>query len=83
MADFWVEEGHVVTERSAWTHTLCDTCWALLNPGHEPPRVLTMNPGPSGAGGEDICCQCGAQNCRGIYIREDPRNFACQGRHAA
>jgi hypothetical protein len=67
-----------MTERSAWTHVICAKCWALLNPASEPSRVLSMDPG-----GEDICCQCGAQNCKGIYVREDPRKFACLGRHAA
>jgi hypothetical protein len=68
-----------MTERSAWTHTLCGECWALLNPGREPVRLLHLNPGP-----EDICCECGRQVRNGvIYVREDPRKFNCLGRHAA
>jgi hypothetical protein len=70
-----------MTERSAWTHTLCDTCWALLNPSANPVRLLHLNPNPGGAGGEDICCQCGVRNCKCVYLRGDPRQFACQGSH--
>jgi ribosomal protein L40E len=68
-----------MTELSPWTHTLCGECYARLNPESEPPRVLVMNPGRA-----HICCECGKQNSfEGVYVRADPRKFACLGRHAA
>lgn len=59
--------------RSAWTHTLCDRCWALRNGVLATPILNDIE--------DERCCQCG-KACRGIFIREDPGMMRCKGMHA-
>ena len=63
-----------MTTRSAWTHALCDPCWARRNGDTVPHRDVS---GPTSA---ENCCQCG-KPCYGIYIREDPAQMRCKGVH--
>lgn len=51
---------------SAWTHDICDECWAAREPGREPFRLSTEY--------RDVerCCFCGKQTESGIAVREDP-----------
>jgi hypothetical protein len=59
--------------RSAWTHVLCDSCWAIRN-GDRVPHVTVCDVNG------DRCCQCG-KDCRAIFIREDPALMRCKGVH--
>jgi hypothetical protein len=59
--------------RSAWTHAICDACWALRNGDRDPFRVIDD---PA----DEKCCQCG-KACRGIFVREDPSKMHCNGVH--
>lgn len=58
--------------RGPWTHVLCNRCWELRN-------------GESSSGSmnhveDQKCCQCG-RPCKGIFVREDPAQMRCKGKH--
>lgn len=44
-----------------------------LRPGRVPPRLVNAE--------RDICCNCGQWTASGIYIREDPCLWPCDGGH--
>jgi hypothetical protein len=52
---------------SGWTHTLCEDCWDLLEPGREAVRVKDPP--------IELCCRCGALVNSGIYYRFEPKGF--------
>lgn len=58
---------------SQWTHPICESCWAALNPGREP--FAMGNPEP------EWCCYCGDQTVAGIYVREDPNMLPAHTEH--
>lgn len=59
---------------SAWTHRVCELCYADLFPGRPPVRMATPDAVP--------CCACGAPLDVGpaIFVRRDPRELLCRGR---
>lgn len=57
----------------SWTHSICLTCWENREPGREAVKVL--------AGEDEVCCFCGRGTTEGIYVREDPKDLRCQGKH--
>jgi len=62
-----------VSDRSKWTHSICQKCWDEMNPG----RVAIK------ATGADLekCCFCGMLHDSCIYVRRDPAAVACNGVH--
>jgi len=56
----------------SWTHSICLICWENNQPGREPVTVKC---------GKEVCCFCGRDTEDGIYIREDPKELRCQGKH--
>jgi len=58
---------------SNWTHSICDNCWAIMH--SERPPVRTMVPE------QEKCCVCGQNHRSGIYMRGNPANWLCQGKH--
>lgn len=61
-----------VTERSRFTHVICDECW-FAAPRREPYRVKDVV--------EERCCCCGKLTHSGIYFRAEPEDYPCEGRH--
>lgn len=53
-------------------HILCPACWEKRNPGRTPIVVKGVEPEP--------CCECG-RSFPPIYVRDEPRAFACRGQH--
>lgn len=64
-----------MSDRSRWTHTMCDPCWAAQRGEATPVRMLAAPP--------ERCCYCGALTISGIFIREDPTTLRCGGWHEA
>lgn len=58
---------------SKWTHSLCVQCWNGMRPGRQTAA--------DGEGDREKCCRCGRVHSSGIYVREDPANMACGGKH--
>lgn len=58
---------------SAWTHAICSRCFAQIRPARVPSVVLGSP--------EEHCCFCGEKTREGIYLRWDPRETRCEGRH--
>lgn len=58
-----------------WTHVICEVCWSKREPGRVPHQVMDDDP--------QRCCFCGASTSAGIYVRENPTNLKCGGRHDA
>ena len=58
---------------SKWTHVICIQCWDIKEPGRDPVTVLD--------GSEEVCCFCGQPTKAGIYVREDPKELECEGKH--
>lgn len=58
---------------SRWTHSLCDECYAVLQPGREPSRIVQAD--------MEACCRCCAMHQSGIYYRANPEHMACGGKH--
>lgn len=56
----------------SWTHHLCEECWRKRAGAREAVRVVDAPDSP--------CCQCGAVDASGIYVRADPAFMLCQGR---
>jgi len=56
-----------------WTHSICDNCWKKRDPDREPVRFL-LPP-------EERCCFCGRLHKSGVYIRHDPKELKCGGKH--
>lgn len=60
---------------SRWTHSVCDECYAELEPGRTPYRLVEEHKLRS-----IICCRCGDVHTSGIWYRRDPDLLHCQGR---
>lgn len=58
---------------SKWNHLLCEECWHRREPTRSPLRIKDDPYAP--------CCVCRRHTNSGIYIRADPREFRCEGRH--
>jgi NMD protein affecting ribosome stability and mRNA decay len=58
---------------SKWTHSLCDRCYANLEPCRTPIRLLEVN--------KQVCRRCGIEHESGIYYRADPTQMNCGGKH--
>jgi len=58
---------------SRWEHYVCGACYAGLQPGRKPTRVIDAKPG--------ICCACGKRHASGIFMRANPASMACRGQH--
>ena len=60
---------------SKWTHSLCEACYRVLEPGREPvPPVESIR-------ARAVCCRCQKSHESGIYYRGDPALFTCGGHH--
>jgi predicted aconitase with swiveling domain len=63
---------------SKWTHSICEVCYALAQPGREPSRVVyEEEPEPI------VCCFCLVSTERGIFYRADPVECKCPANHDA
>lgn len=67
-----------MSEKSPWTHSICDTCWEkYFGFRGEPTRVMEKH--------RDLerCCWCHGFHFSGIWQRNDPtdRNMKCGGMH--
>lgn len=60
--------------RSAWTHALCDLCYAAIFPGRSATRMNEPI--------REVCCECAQWTTSGIYYREDPKQMECLGDHS-
>lgn len=65
---------------SDWTHPICEPCWAIEVgrgnvPGSEPARLEPE------MRTRETCCLCHNKTRCGIYVRLDPVNTPCKGRH--
>lgn len=49
---------------SRWTHSVCDDCYGVLEPGRQPTRLIEAV--------LEFCCRCGDLTASGIYYRADP-----------
>jgi hypothetical protein len=58
-----------------WTHSICDPCWDLRDPYHEPFRMI------NNLRISESCCFCGQKHISGIYVREHPDKTKCGGNH--
>lgn len=58
---------------SKWTHSICTFCWNRQNPH----RTIEE----STAGESEICCWCFVRHSSGIYLRDDPKETPCRGKH--
>ncbi len=58
-----------------WTHSICDECWAKLEPGLDPGRMREPE--------RETCCVCFKPHSSGIYLRRAPLELPCKGEHAA
>lgn len=58
----------------SWTHPICRNCWDELHPD-EPIRSFAR------IGESNRCCFCGAETTAGIFVRHDPRELLCEGKH--
>lgn len=58
---------------SPWTHALCDDCYAAVEPGREPVRMLLPE--------DETCCRCREETKSGIYYRADPKTMHCKPGH--
>jgi RNase P subunit RPR2 len=63
---------------SKWTHSLCESCYAALEPGRVPSRLI---PDPDEPRIQEKCCHCGGMHVSGIYYRANPAKMACKGAH--
>jgi hypothetical protein len=55
-------------------HASCSTCWAMHRLPVLPIRNLT-------AAVMEICCFCETPTRAGIYVRQDPKDITCKGKH--
>jgi len=62
---------------SKWTHSLCETCYRLLEPGWEPVRLVES------IRERAVCCRCQKSHQSGISYRGDPQRLSCGGHHEA
>jgi hypothetical protein len=60
---------------SKWTHSLCEACYRVLEPGREPVRLVES------IRERAVCCRCQKSHHSGIYYRGDPQRFTCGGHH--
>lgn len=58
---------------SNWTHSMCANCWNESNPDR-PARGADE-------GEAELCCFCLKITRSGIYVRRDPQQTACRGKH--
>jgi hypothetical protein len=58
---------------SPWTHSLCSRCWNMRYPARKATVTLT--------GELETCCFCSLTHRDGIYVRENPANAPCKGKH--
>ena len=56
---------------SVWNHLVCQSCWKVLR-GDRVPVTIVDDAKP--------CCGCGDLTTSGIYVRQDPKTIACEGR---
>ena len=54
---------------SKFTHSICDDCWKLREPGRDPARTIDEE--------NRACCFCGGLHDSGIYVRENPKKTKC------
>lgn len=59
---------------SRWNHTLCEDCWNLRGQG----EAIRMHEAAA-----EPCCRCGALSAAGIYVRDEPTAYPCNGEHGA
>lgn len=59
--------------QSRWTHNICEACWQRRSPQFDPIRFTLK--------AQEICCFCGKPTAAGIYIRFDPAETMCKGKH--
>lgn len=57
----------------SWTHSICWECWERENPGRSPIQLKERE--------IELCCFCGGKTDAAIYVREDPKDLRCQGKH--
>ena len=58
---------------SIWNHNLCKDCFAKERPGIRP---VTIKDAPYAT-----CCWCRKLNRDGIWMRKDPDDAVCEGKH--
>lgn len=58
---------------NAWRHSICIGCWENKN-GPQPPFELNSKE-------TETCCYCGRSHSSGIFVRDDPKEVKCQGKH--
>jgi hypothetical protein len=56
-----------------WTHNICKDCWSKENPYR---KAVSLSDGEW-----EACCFCGKGNHDGIFIRHDPKELKCKGKH--
>jgi predicted RNA-binding Zn-ribbon protein involved in translation (DUF1610 family) len=60
---------------SKWTHSLCEACYRVLEPGREPVQLAVS------ICHRVVCCRCQKSHQSGISYRGDPQQFTCGGHH--
>ena len=58
---------------SKWTHSICAECWGKKNPDRQPVKTID--------GPREVCCFCGQSHASGIFIRHNPEELRCEGKH--
>jgi hypothetical protein len=63
--------------RSPFVHSICDDCWAAINPNRQPVRLV------ADLRTSETCCFCGERHLSGIVMRRDPGSvdLRCKGEH--
>jgi hypothetical protein len=56
-----------------WPHPICLDCWDARNPGRVPRRIVEAE--------SEMCCFCGRRTTAGVYLRFDPSELLCGGKH--
>lgn len=69
---------------SPWNHAICERCWFKQHP----PRnvgdgtIEVRQPASVGVNQNiEICCYCSNLTVLGAYVRQDPAEVDCRGRH--
>ena len=62
--------------RISWRHAICPACWNQDHPDRPCDSLLGVL-----SGEPDLCCFCGWKTWARIFIRHNPRELLCRGRH--